>query len=232
MSEILRTPDERFTGLPGYSFAPHYRDDLKGFAGMRLHYLDEGAREAGQTYLCLHGQPTWNYLYRRMIPPLVAAGGRVIAPDFFGFGRSDKPAQEGIYSFDFHRGTLIALVEALNLRNITLVCQDWGGILGLTLPMEMPKRFARLIVMNTALATGEEPLSIAIALKEAGWLDRVPIQIQASDASRAAIERARLGIYRERAFRAFWATCQRHSQSFALVWLLPGYVSLRCWWSR
>ncbi|CAA9482149.1 MAG: Haloalkane dehalogenase [uncultured Sphingomonadaceae bacterium] len=151
----LRTPDDRFRDLPGYPFAPRYAEDLPGYGGLRMHYLDEGEGEA--TFLCLHGQPTWSYLYRKMIP-VFADAGRVITPDLFGFGRSDKPADDEAYSFDFHRGALLALVERLDLRDITLVCQDWGGLLGLTLPMDMPERFARLIVMNTGLNTGERPL--------------------------------------------------------------------------
>ena len=122
-----------------------------------MSYLDEGPRTA-PVFLCLHGQPTWSYLYRRMIPHFLATGSRVVAPDFFGFGRSDKPADEAVYTFDFHRGSLIAFIRALDLKDVTLVVQDWGGLLGLTLPMEMPERFSRLIVMNTALPTGEVPL--------------------------------------------------------------------------
>ena len=156
--EALRTPETRFEGLPGYGFAPHYRDDLPRCVGLRLHYLDEGPRN-GRVALCLHGQPTWSYLYRRMIPGLVAAGYRVIAPDLFGFGRSDKPVHEAVYTFTFHREALIAFVNALDLRRITLVCQDWGGLLGLTLPMEMPGRFEALLAMNTTLASGDRPLS-------------------------------------------------------------------------
>ena len=153
--EALRTPDERFAVLPFLPFAPHYLEDLPGFAGLRMHYLDEGARAASDTFLCLHGEPTWSYLYRKMIPVFSAAGGRVIAPDLFGFGRSDKPARDADYSFGFHRAALLRLIERLDLRRITLVVQDWGGILGLTLPMELPERFARLIVMNTALPVGK-----------------------------------------------------------------------------
>ena len=152
--EALRTPDERFAGLPGYAFAPHYTDSLRGYEGLRMHYLDEGAANA-PVALCLHGQPTWSYLYRKMIPLLVAGGMRVVAPDLFGFGRSDKPTDEAVYTVDFHRGALMRLVEQLDLRNVTLVCQDWGGILGLTLPMDLPGRFDRLIVMNTTFGTGE-----------------------------------------------------------------------------
>ena len=149
----LRTPDERFAGLPGFPFQPHYLE----WRGLRAHYVDEGKGE--RTYLCLHGEPTWSYLYRRMIPPFVASGARVIAPDFIGFGRSDKPEDEALYTFDFHREYLIGFIEKLDLKRITLVVQDWGGLLGLTLPMEMPERFERLLVMNTTLGTGDVTLS-------------------------------------------------------------------------
>ena len=156
MIEALRTPDERFAGLTGFSHAPHYLDRPDG---LRLHYLDEGPPAAAKTFLCLHGQPTWSYLYRRMIPVFTAAGHRVVAPDFLGFGRSDKPTDEAVYTFDFHRDTLLAFVQALDLRNITLVVQDWGGLIGLTLPMAVPERYTALLVMNTTLGTGDEPLS-------------------------------------------------------------------------
>ena len=159
MIDALRTPDDRFSNLPGYTFAPHYVDDLPGYARLRLHYLDEGPRGAREVFLCLHGQPSWSYLYRKLIPFVTAAGHRAVAPDFFGFGRSDQPVDDAVYTFDFHRSALLALVERLDLRNITLVCQDWGGILGLTLPMAMPERFAKLLVMNTALGTGDRPLT-------------------------------------------------------------------------
>lgn len=158
--EAVRTPDERFKALPGYTFAPHYLDDLPGYEGLRLHYLDERpgkpAREM-QTYLCLHGQPTWSYLYRKMIPVFAAAGHRVVAPDFYGFGRSDKPTDDAVYTFNFHRSMLVAFVEQLDLNNVTLVVQDWGGLLGLTLPLEAPERYKRLLAMNTALAVGRSP---------------------------------------------------------------------------
>jgi len=157
MSEILRTPPERFINLPGFPWGAQSRDDLPGFSGLAMSYLDAGPKTA-PVFLCLHGQPTWSYLYRRMIPHFLATGSRVVAPDFYGFGRSDKPADDGVYTFDFHRNSLLAFVRALDLTDITLVVQDWGGILGLTLPMEMPERFARLIVMNTALPTGDVPL--------------------------------------------------------------------------
>ncbi|MGH8667755.1 MAG: haloalkane dehalogenase [Burkholderiales bacterium] len=149
----MRTPDERFANLPGFPYAPHYFQ----WRGLRAHYVREGAGES--TYLCLHGEPTWAYLYRRMIPAFVASGARVVAPDFIGFGRSDKPEDEGVYTFDFHRSFLLDFIERQNLKSITLVVQDWGGLLGLTLPMEMPERFERLLVMNTMLATGDMPLT-------------------------------------------------------------------------
>ena len=153
--ERLRTDDRRFANLPGFNFAPLYIVGLPGYEGLRIHYLDEGPQAADETFLCLHGQPTWSYLYRKMIPVFTAAGCRVIAPDLIGFGRSDKPVDETAYTFSFHRNMLLAFVRALDLRNVTLVCQDWGGILGLTVPPEMPERFARLLVMNTAIPVGE-----------------------------------------------------------------------------
>ncbi|MEA3263135.1 MAG: haloalkane dehalogenase [Pseudomonadota bacterium] len=152
--DVLRTDDSRFVGLPDFDFAPHYLDDLKGYDGLRVHYLDEGPAEATETFLCLHGQPTWSYLYRKMIPVFTGAGHRVIAPDLLGFGRSDKPVDERVYTFAFHRGMLMALIERLGLQRVTLICQDWGGILGLTIPPAMPDRFVRLLVMNTTIPLG------------------------------------------------------------------------------
>ncbi len=159
MLQALRTADERFAGLPGFAFAPHYVEGLPGYESLRVHYLDEVPRGApsGRTVLCLHGQPTWCYLYRKMIPVFTAAGHRVVAPDFLGFGRSDKPVDDAVYTFGFHRGLLLRFVEALDLRRVTLVVQDWGGLLGLTLPMEFPERIDRLIVMNTGLGVGRSP---------------------------------------------------------------------------
>ncbi len=152
--DVLRTPDDRFRDLPDWDFAPHYVDDLAGYEGLRVHYVDEGAKDAERVFLCLHGQPTWSYLYRKMIPEFAASGARVIAPDWLGFGRSDKPMADDVYRFHFHRDMMIAFVQALDLKNITLVVQDWGGVLGLTLPHAMPDRISRLLVMNTALAIG------------------------------------------------------------------------------
>ena len=155
--DYVRTPDARFENLPNYAFSPNYVDDLPGYEGLRVHYLDEGARDADRTFLCLHGQPSWSYLYRKMLPVFVESGARVICPDWLGFGRSDKPTEDAVYTFHFHRNLLVALIERMDLSNITLVCQDWGGLTGLTEPMDMPDRFARLLVMNTAIAVGQSP---------------------------------------------------------------------------
>ena len=147
----MRTPDERFAGLPDWPYAARYLSH----DGFRVHTIDEGAPDAHITALCLHGNPTWSYLYRHMLPVFTAADLRVVAPDLIGFGRSDKPSEESVHTWELHRGMLLALVERLDLRNILLVVQDWGGLFGLTLPLAMPERFTRLLVMNTAIATGE-----------------------------------------------------------------------------
>ena len=156
MGDVLRASPGLLDGLPDFPYAPsrHTRPD-----GLVVQYIDAGPRDAAKTWLCLHGQPTWSYLYRRMIPAFVAAGHRVVAPDFLGFGGSDKPTDEAVYTFDFHRQTVLDLIAALDLRNIVLTVQDWGGLIGLTLPMAAPERYAGLLVMNTALGTGDEPLA-------------------------------------------------------------------------
>lgn len=165
--DAVRTPEERFRALPDYPWAPHYVNDLPSLAGLRMHYLDEGPRAAPLTWLCLHGNPAWSYLYRRMIPVFLEAGGRVVAPDLVGFGRSDKPKKEAAHGFEWHRQVLLEFVERLDLRNVVLVVQDWGGLLGLTLPMEDPQRYRGLLVMNTTLATGDAPLSMGFV----AWRD-------------------------------------------------------------
>ena len=160
--DALRTLDSQFVNLPGYPWAPHYVSDLPSLQGLRMHYLDEGRADAASeqtTYLCLHGNPAWSYLYRKMIPILSSAGHRVVAPDLIGFGQSDKPKKDDAHSFTWHRQTLLELVEQLDLKNVVLVVQDWGGLLGLTLPLSKPERYKGLLVMNTVLATGEQPLS-------------------------------------------------------------------------
>jgi len=150
--EIVRTPDERFRDLPGYPFEPHYAE----VDGMRLHFVDEGPRDAAPVLL-LHGEPSWSYLYRKMIPVLAEAGHRVVAPDLAGFGRSDKPARPEDYSYARHVGWMRALLlERLDLREITLVGQDWGGLIGLRLVAEHVERFARVVAANTLLPTGDQ----------------------------------------------------------------------------
>ena len=148
---VLRTPDERFRTLTDFPYDPHYVE----VGGLRMHYVEEGS---GDPILCLHGEPSWCYLYRRMMPAL-AAKGRVVAPDWIGFGRSDKLTEIEDYSFKMHHDSLVGFLEALDLAGITLVCQDWGGLLGLTVASELPERFARLVIMNTFLPIGQEPLS-------------------------------------------------------------------------
>jgi haloalkane dehalogenase len=157
--EALRTPDDRFANLPDFDFPVGYVDDLCGYEGLRIAYVDAGPKDAVRTFLCLHGEPSWSFLYRRMIPVFLESGARVIAPDMWGWGRSDKPVKQSDYSFNFHRNYLLALVERLDLKNITLVVQDWGGLLGLTLPVDgdFKPRLERLIVMNTGLGVGASP---------------------------------------------------------------------------
>ena len=147
--DAYRTPDDRFQGLPGYGFEPHYLEQN----ALRMHYLDEGT---GPPVLLLHGEPTWSYLYRKIIPELTPAA-RAIAPDYFGFGRSDKPLRIGDYSYDLHSASIAGLVEELDLRDLTVVVQDWGGPIGLRLAVEHPDRVARLVIMNTGIGGGRPP---------------------------------------------------------------------------
>lgn len=154
--EALRTPEERFANLPDWPYAPRYIDDLPGYEGLRAHYIDEGPREA-RTFLCLHGEPSWAYLFRKMIPVFLESGARVVAPDFYGFGRSDKPVDDAVYTFKFHRDFMLRFIERLDLKNLTLVVQDWGGLLGLTIPVDMPERVSRLLIMNTGFPVGAQP---------------------------------------------------------------------------
>ena len=150
--EVLRTPDARFASLPGYPFAPHYVE----VGGLRIHYVDEGPPSAA-LLLMLHGEPSWSYLYRKMIPIVTAAGHRCVAPDLVGFGRSDKPVRREEYTYQRHVDWMRGVVEALDLRNVTLVAQDWGGLIGLRLVAEHPDRFARVVAANTFLPTGDRP---------------------------------------------------------------------------
>lgn len=150
---IIRTPDARFNNLPDFNYPPHYVE----VNGLRMHYVEAGT---GDPILCLHGEPTWSFLYRKMIPPLTQVG-RVIAPDLIGFGRSDKYTEINDYSYQMHFDSLVAFITALDLQRITLVCQDWGGILGLPIVTEMPERFARLVIMNTGLPGGDSRMTDA-----------------------------------------------------------------------
>ena len=155
----LRTPDERFQHLPNFQYEPHYIQ----YGNLRIAYVDEATGDSSEVFLCLHGQPMWSYLYRKMIPMLLKhttlptqPSRRVVAPDLLGFGRSDKPTRDEDYTFNLHRDSLLHLIKVLDLTNITLVVGDWGGLLGLTLPIADPTRFKRLIVMNTTIAVGTE----------------------------------------------------------------------------
>jgi len=166
---VYRTPDERFEGLPGFAFAPHYVEQ----EGLRLHYVDEGA---GEPILLLHGEPTWSFLYRKLIP-MLACAGRCLAPDYFGFGRSDKPTDRGWYSYDRHAKSIRSFVQQLDLRRLTVVVQDWGGPIGFRLCVDEPHRIARLVVLNTGIgarAPNEEWLRFR------AFMRRVDTQIVAS----------------------------------------------------
>jgi len=159
--KILRTPDERFANLPGYPFEPHYLQvpDAEG-GSLRVHYVHEGP-SAARPVLLLHGEPSWSYLYRKMIPIIVRAGHRAVAPDLVGFGRSDKPAERHDYTFQRHVGWMTSFVEQLDLQELTLFGQDWGAIIGLRLVADLPDRFARVIIGNGGLPTGDTPVGEA-----------------------------------------------------------------------
>lgn len=160
--QVLRTPDSHFRDLPGYDFAPHYIELIEADSEhpLRMHFIDEGPRDASPVLL-MHGEPSWSYLYRKMIPPLVAAGHRVIAPDLIGFGRSDKPATIADYSYQRHVDWMTGFLEQLDLTDITLCCQDWGGLIGLRLVAGRGERFARVLAANTFLPTGDHDLGKA-----------------------------------------------------------------------
>ncbi|MDH4119959.1 MAG: haloalkane dehalogenase [Acidimicrobiia bacterium] len=169
--EALRTDDSRFESLPDWPYRPKYVDDLAGYEGLRMHFVDEGPADA-PVFLCLHGEPTWAYLYRRMMPVFLDRGMRVVAPDFFGFGRSDKPVDDAVYTWDFHRNSLLRFIEALDLTDMTLVVQDWGGLLGLTIPVDMAERVSGLLIMNTGLGVGVAPSEGFVAWRD--YVARTP----------------------------------------------------------
>jgi haloalkane dehalogenase len=155
---FVRTPDARFDGLPGFPFAPHYVDVPDGEGGaLRMHYVDEGPHDGG-VVLLLHGEPSWSFLYRKMIPVLVGAGLRAVAPDLVGFGRSDKPTERSDYTYARHVGWVWACIGQIGLRDVTLFGQDWGSLIGLRLVAEHPGAFARVVISNGALPTGDQPM--------------------------------------------------------------------------
>ena len=152
--DVLRTPDERFQGLPDWSFAPKYLEiDSTAGPKLRLAYVDEGPRDADPVLL-MHGEPSWSYLYRKIVPPLAAKGHRALAPDLIGFGRSDKPSARTDYTFERHVNWMSQWLEALDLKNITMFCQDWGGLIGLRLVAKYPERFKAVVAANTGLPVG------------------------------------------------------------------------------
>ena len=155
--EVLRTPDDRFVDLPDYPFSPRYRDVARGDGGgdLRVHYVDEGPTDATETVLLMHGEPSWSFLYRHMIPVLTSAGHRAVAPDLVGFGRSDKPSPRTEYTYARHVDWMTEWLTGLELDGITLVCQDWGGLIGLRLVAALPERFRRVVTANTFLPTGD-----------------------------------------------------------------------------
>ena len=169
---IYRTPDSRFENLPGYSFQPNYAE----IDGYRVHFVDEGPADADPV-LMLHGEPSWSFLYRKMIPPVVAAGHRVIAPDLIGFGKSDKPAAISTHTYLFHVQAMTQLIEELDLRNITLVVQDWGSLIGLRVAAENPDRFARIVLGNGGLPTGEGSVGPGFQ----AWLEQATRMQQVGD---------------------------------------------------
>lgn len=192
MMEILRTPDVRFENLPGYPFKPHYRE----VDGVRIHYVDEGPRDAAPVLL-LHGEPSWSYLYRKMIPPLAAAGHRVLAPDLVGFGRSDKPSRREDYSYAKHVAWMTSWLLSVDATRVTLFCQDWGGLIGLRLAAENPERFDRIVAANTALPTGDEKSSFFLKAWQgfARWTPRFPVGKAIQFATSRPVDRGVIAAY-------------------------------------
>jgi haloalkane dehalogenase len=175
--KVLRTPEAAFEGVTDYPFAPHYLDvtDALSGANLRVHYIDEGPRDA-PVVLMMHGEPSWSYLYRKMVAPVVAAGFRVVAPDLIGFGKSDKPAAQSDYSYARHVAWMRSWVEQLDLQNVTLACQDWGSLVGLRLVAEMPDRFAGVALSNGGLPEGgDAPRAFAIWRAFSKWSPVFPI---------------------------------------------------------
>ena len=166
--DVLRTPDSAFTHIPDWPYAPVYTDvTAEDATVLRVAHVDAGPRDASETMLCMHGEPSWSFLYRKMIPVFTAAGHRVIAPDLVGFGRSDKPAKTSDYTYERHVEWMSQWLVANDLKNLTLICQDWGGLIGLRLATAFPDRFARIIIANTGLPTGDpEPNAAFLAWRK------------------------------------------------------------------
>ena len=196
MTRVLRTPDERFEGLKDYPFAPRYVEiEDEQLGRLRQHYVEEGPRD-GQVVLLLHGEPSWSYLYRHMIPPLAAAGLRVIAPDLIGFGRSDKPADKAVYSYARNVTWMQRFLAALNLRDVTLFCQDWGGLIGLRLVAAEPERFARVMVANSGLPLGDGMSETFMRWQRiAKWSPVMPVSRVLQRASTRELSEAELAAY-------------------------------------
>jgi len=169
--DVYRTPDDRFDGLSGYPFEPNHVDQ----DGLRMHFVDEGPRD-GRPVLLLHGEPTWSFLYRHMIPVLAGSGLRAVAPDYFGFGRSDKPTERGWYTYDRHSASIARFVEGTDLRGLTVVVQDWGGPIGFRLAVERPGLVDRLVVLNTGIFSGRPPSDAWLQFRD--FVRRVDLELR------------------------------------------------------
>lgn len=195
--KVLRTPDAAFAGITDYPFAPHYLDIKDADTGtpLRVHYIDEGPRDA-PVVLMMHGEPSWSYLYRHMIGPVVAAGYRVVAPDLIGFGKSDKPAAQSDYSYARHVAWMRSWLEQLDLQRVTLACQDWGSLIGLRLAAEMPDRFAAIALSNGGLPEGgEAPRAFAIWRAFSRWSPFFPIGKIVSAGTKRGLSEAEIAAY-------------------------------------
>ena len=195
--KVLRTPDAAFAGIDDFPFAPHYLEitDPDDGTKLRVHYLDEGPRDA-PVVLMMHGEPSWCYLYRKMIAPVVAAGFRVVAPDLIGFGKSDKPTKKTDYSYARHVGWMRQWIEALDLSNMTLACQDWGSLIGLRLVAEMPDRFAGVVLSNGGLPEGgSPPRAFAIWRAFSKWSPVFPIGRIVNAGAKRALSPAEIAAY-------------------------------------
>lgn len=194
---VLRTPDAAFEGVADYPFSPHYLNvtDADSGTALRVHYIDEGPRDA-PVVLMMHGEPSWSYLYRHMIGPVVAAGYRVVAPDLIGFGKSDKPASQNDYSYARHVAWMRSWVEQLDLQRITLACQDWGSLVGLRLVSEMPDRFASVALSNGGLPEGgPAPRAFAIWRTFSRWSPFFPIGKIVSAGTKRGLSDAEIAAY-------------------------------------